>query len=125
MFMCNVFPRQTFYPLFAGSVLEAVGFGVLTWATSTRKSALVSAMMAISGGGTGLRFMPITLHAAGVWPNRLASVMSLMDFALPFGGTLAIAIMSAVFYNKFEQSLNSLGGDVGQTVGGVSAHNKT
>jgi hypothetical protein len=51
--------------------------------------------------------------------------MSLMDFTLPFGGTLAIAIMSAVFYNKFAQSLNSLGGVVGQTVGGVSAHNKT
>lgn len=125
MFMCNFFPRQTFFPIFIGCIVEATGFSVLAWATSTRKSALVSVMMAISGAGTGLRFMPNTLHAAGVWPTRLASVMSLMDFTLPFGGTLAIAIMSAVFYNKFAQSLNSLGGVVGQTVGGVSAHNKT
>jgi MFS family permease len=125
MFMCNFFPRQTFYPIFIGSVVEATGFAVLAWATSTRKSALVSVMMAISGGGTGLRFMPNTLHAAGVWPTRLAAVMSLMDFALPFGGTLAIAIMSAVFYNKFDNYLNGLGAAVGQAASGASAHNKT
>jgi hypothetical protein len=31
-----------------------------------------------------------------------------MDFSLPFGGTLAIAVMSSVFYNKFAAVLASL-----------------
>lgn len=118
MFFCNVWPGQTFYPLWLGSILEATGFAVLAWATSTRDATLVSVMMAIAGGGTGLRFMPGTLHAAGVWPTQIASVMSLMDFALPFGGTLSIAIMSAVFYNKFSQSVKSL--QLSDTIGGVS-----
>lgn len=57
--------------------------------------------------------MPNTLHGAGIWRERIAAVMSLMDFALPFGGTLAIAIMSSVFYNKFIASLGSLSVQVG------------
>ena len=122
MFICNVFPRQTFYPLFFGSTVEAIGFSILAWATSTRKSTLVNVMMAVSGGGTGLRMMPVTLHAAGIWPNRLASVMSFMSFMLPFGGTLSIAIMSSVFYNKFATALASMNLDSSV---GSSAHNST
>jgi hypothetical protein len=118
MFACNVFPRQTFYPLFLGSAIEAAGFSVLAYATKTRNSTLVSVMMAIAGGGSGLRMMPNTLHAAGIWPDRIAAVMSLMDFAFPFGGTLAIAVMSSVFYNKFAASLVSM--DVGNTVSATS-----
>lgn len=118
MFLCNVFPRQTFYPLFLGSAIEAAGFSVLAYATKTRNSTLVSVMMAISGGGSGVRMMPNTLHAAGIWRDRIASVMSLMDFALPFGGTLAIAVMSSVFYNKFAASLVSM--NVGNTVSATS-----
>lgn len=57
--------------------------------------------------------MPNTLHGAGIWRERIAAVMSLMDFALPFGGTLAIAIMSSVFYNKFTTSLGALSDQVG------------
>ncbi|KAF2396086.1 MFS general substrate transporter [Trichodelitschia bisporula] len=105
MFICNVWPRQTFYPLMLGSTVEALGFALLTWATSTRKSALVNVTIAIAGAGTGLRFMPNTLHAVGVWPTEIAAVMSLMDFALPFGGTLSLAIMASVFSNKFSSSL--------------------
>jgi hypothetical protein len=113
MFLCNIWPRQTFYTIFVGCILEATGFAVLAYATRFRKSALVSVMMGIAGAGTGLRFMPNGLHAAGVWPTRVAAIYSLMDFALPFGGTLAIAIMSAVFYNKFSESLASDAGATG------------
>ena len=47
--------------------------------------------------------------------------MSLMDFALPFGGTLAIAIMSSVFYNKFTASVSSL--NVGIGAANITSHN--
>jgi len=122
MFLCNIFPKQTFYPLFIGTTLEAAGFGVLVYATRQRSSTLVSVMLAVAGGGSGLRLMPCTLHAAGIWRDRIAAVMSMMDFALPFGGTLAIAIMSSVFYNKFASFLVSV-----NTAGAFSAtsHNST
>jgi len=121
MYMCNVFPRQTFFPLWVGSILEGAGFAVLAWATKERKSVLVNVMMGVSGAGTGMRMMPGTLHAAGVWPKRKAAVISLMDFSIPFGGTLAITIMSSVFYNKFNNGINSTvtgNGDIG-------SHNST
>jgi MFS family permease len=123
MFLCNVWPRQTFFPLSIGSIVEAAGFAVLAYATSTRNATLVSVFMAFSGAGTGVRLMPNTLHAAGVWPTKLAAVMSLMDFALPFGGTVSIAIMSAVFYNKFSKALTTL--NVGQNVATNFTSNST
>ena len=51
--------------------------------------------------------MPETLHVAGIWPNRLARAMSVIDFALPFGGTIALAMMGAVFNNKLAWRLPS------------------
>jgi hypothetical protein len=121
MFLCNVFPRQTFYPLWFGSFFEGLGFAFLVWATSTRNGTLVSVMMAIAGGGTGVRMMPETLHGAGIWKTKIASIMSLLQFALPFGGTLQIAIMSSTFYNKFQGYLSEM--DVGS--GGVVSGNTT
>jgi hypothetical protein len=101
MFLCNVFPIQTFYPLFIGSIVEAAGFSVPAYATSRRNSTLVSLMLAFAGAGSGLRMMPGSLHSAGIWRDRIAAVMSRMSFTMPFGGTLAIAVMPSVFYNKF------------------------
>jgi hypothetical protein len=100
MFSCNVWPKITFPPLFLGTIIETAGVAMLTWAVTTRRVALVNGMMGLAGVGTGLRFMPNTLHAAGIWPERLAPTMSVMDFSLPFGGTLALAIMGSVFNNK-------------------------
>lgn len=108
MFLCNVWPRQTFYPLMVGSVLEAVGLAVLTWAVSTRQRALVNGMLALSGAGTGLRFMPVVLHAAGIWPTRIPSIQSLMSFVLPLGETIGISMMGAVFSNKYNQGLQGV-----------------
>lgn len=58
MFMCNYFPKQTFTPLMLGSVTEAVGVGVLAWALWTEHTPTIFGMMALTGGGTGLRLMP-------------------------------------------------------------------
>ncbi|KAN0077834.1 hypothetical protein V8E54_006138 [Elaphomyces granulatus] len=101
MFFCNVWPAQTFLPLTLGSVEETVGFAVLTWAVSTRNVHVVNGMMVLAGAGTGSRLMPSALHMAGVWPEHIAPAMSLMRFALPFGGTLGLSIMGSVFNNKF------------------------
>lgn len=122
MFMCNRFPGQTFWPLLLGSVEEAVGLGILTWAVLASQPKTVSGMMVVTGAGTGSRFMPASLHVAGVWPERLAPAMSLMRFAMPFGGTLALTIMNAVFNSKFTSATSSLTVSIGgSNSGGISA----
>ena len=50
-----------------------------------------------------------TLHMTGIWPTKIAQAMSVMSFALPFGGTVALAIMGAVFNNKLARSQSSTG----------------
>lgn len=104
MAFCNAWPRQTFLPLFLGSVLEAVGIGLLAWALSTRHVGTIYGMVALSGVGTGLRFMPGTLHAVGFFPpEKVASVVSLMGIAMPFGGAVALTVMTTVYNNLVEQ----------------------
>ena len=44
--------------------------------------------------------MPGTLHVTAIWPDQIAQVISVIDFCNPFGGTIALAIMGAVFNNK-------------------------
>jgi hypothetical protein len=99
MFFCNLWPRQTFLPLFLGSIIEAVGVGMLAWALYMEKTPVIYGMMALTGAGTGLRMMPGRLHAIGFFPNNIATVVSFMGIAVPLGGTLALTIMSTVFNN--------------------------
>lgn len=99
MLFCNVWPRSTFFPLFLGSLIEALGIGLLAWAMSTGHVASIYGMVALSGVGTGLRFMPGTLHAVGFFPDKIASIVSLMGIATPFGGALALTIMATVYNN--------------------------
>lgn len=61
---------------------------------------VLKGMMALSGAGTGMRFMPGSLHGIGFFPNNIASVIALTSFAVPFGGTIAMTIMDTVFNNK-------------------------
>ena len=115
MAMCNFWPRDTFNPLWLGSAIELVGVGLITWVATSGSIGTLRGMMALAGAGTGLRLMPATLHAAAIWPDRLASVISLMDFAQPFGGTLALTIMGAVFNSKLaETRLNAIVGERGE-----------
>jgi hypothetical protein len=100
MFFCNVKPRQTFWPLILGSVVETAGISALAYATKSADRTLVNVMMAIAGFGTGIRFMPEGLHLAGMYRDRLAPALSMLRFAVPFGGTLALTVMGSVFQNK-------------------------
>lgn len=65
--------------------------------------------------------MPGTLHISGVWPEKIAPAMSLMRFALPFGGTLSLTIMGAVFNNKLS-GMSPSGAGAGSGPG-FNAHN--
>lgn len=107
MFICNVFPRQTFLPLCSGTIIETAGIATLAYAVKARNATLVNVMMAIAGVGTGMRFMPSNLHLAGMFRDRLAAVYSLLRFSLPFGGTLALTIMGSVFQNKMSEYFGS------------------
>jgi MFS family permease len=107
MFVCNVYPRQTFWPLLSGTVIETAGIAVLAYGVKARDQTLVNVMMAIAGAGTGMRFMPSSLHLSGMFRPRLAPVYSLLRFALPFGGTLALTIMGSVFQNQMSRYFGS------------------
>jgi len=98
--LCNSWLRQTFIPLLIGSVVEAVGLALLTYAVSIRHATMVKVFLAVSGAGTGLRFMPVVLHAAGIWSTRVPSMQSLLSFMIPLGETVGIAMMGSVFSNK-------------------------
>ncbi|KAL2839013.1 major facilitator superfamily domain-containing protein [Aspergillus pseudodeflectus] len=113
MFLCNVTPAQTFYPLTLGTILETLGLALVTWGISAQKTSIINGMMVLAGAGTGIRMMPANLHIAGIWPDKLAAALSLMRFALPFGGTVAITVMGSVFNNKLSASIAGLttGGD--------------
>lgn len=110
MYLCNVRPAQTFFPLFIGSIVEGVGLAVLTYAVSIRHGTLVSVFLAISGAGTGLRFMPVVLHAAGIWSTRVPAMQSLLSFMLPLGETIGISMMGAVFSNKLGHYTSAIPG---------------
>lgn len=108
MFLCNRWPRQTFFPLLWGSIVEGVGLALLTYSISIRNQTMVKAFLAVAGAGTGLRFMPVVLHAAGIWSTRIPSIQSLLSFMLPLGETIGISMMGAVFSNKLSTSLVSI-----------------
>jgi hypothetical protein len=99
--MCNKWPAQTFFTLLSGTIQETAGIAALTWAMHAGNNSVIKGVMVLAGAGTGCRFMPVTLHVAGIWPKNIAPAMSLMRFAQPFGGTLALTIMGSVFNNKF------------------------
>ncbi|KAL5044313.1 hypothetical protein BDW71DRAFT_186362 [Aspergillus fruticulosus] len=108
--LCNTYPAQTFPPLLFGTVAEALGLGMMIYAIRTEQSNILNGLMVLAGAGTGIRLMPSSLHAAGVWPDRIASALSLLRFALPFGGTLGITIMGSVFNNKLAEGVASIQG---------------
>jgi hypothetical protein len=98
-FLCNRWPRMTFPPIFLGTLTEAVGLGVLAWAIWADRLGVIYGMMALVGCGSGMRFMASPLHGIGLFRHLRASVIGLMAVALPFGGTIGLTIMSAVFNN--------------------------
>lgn len=57
MFLCNRYPRNTFVPTMFGSIVEAVGVGMLAWALYHEDTPTIYGMMALTGVGTGVRFL--------------------------------------------------------------------
>ncbi|KAF4462537.1 multidrug transporter [Fusarium albosuccineum] len=106
-FMCNRWPRMTFPCVFLGTLIEAIGVGLLAWAIWADKLGPVYGMMALVGCGSGMRFMASPLHGIGIFRELRASVIGLMAVALPFGGTIGLTIMSTVFNNTSGLDSNS------------------
>ena len=51
MFLCNVWPKQTWVVLFGGSIIETVGFGILAWALHRGRVSVIGGMMGLAGAG--------------------------------------------------------------------------
>ena len=108
MFSLNVWPRQTFYPLFLGTFLEPVGMTLLAHALTTEIPAYIYCMIGLTGIGTGIRFMPNSLHAVGYYRSHIATMMSVTMLAGTFGGALGLSVMDNIFNSKVAHSGFSL-----------------
>ena len=121
IFVCTVSPRQTFPPLILGTIVETAGIAALAYAAKARNEILVNVMMGVAGAGTGMRFMPSNLHLAGMFRDKLAPVYSILRFAMPFGGTLALTIMGSVFQNQMSEYFGSDAVNLNTTSNGTSS----
>lgn len=82
-----------------GAVVEAIGIAILAWALWIEHDGVIYGMMALTGVGVGIRFMPVPLHGMAYFPKRIAAVISLSEVSDPFGGTLGLTIMTTVLNN--------------------------
>ncbi|KAI6778807.1 multidrug transporter [Emericellopsis cladophorae] len=98
-FLCNSWPRMTWPPIFLGTLVEAVGLGMLSWACYNEKPSIIFGMMALVGVGSGLRYMSGPLHGVGYFRQHRAVIAGTMALAHPFGGTLGLTVMTTVFNN--------------------------
>ncbi|CAD6445438.1 85bf121e-5b81-4e68-8399-771efcf40ddb-CDS [Sclerotinia trifoliorum] len=110
IFACNVFPHQTWYPLFLGTIIEPLGSTILAVALSWGHLPTVYGMLALTGVGTGIRLMPGTLYAIGHYPTQIAPLVSMMSLSSSLGGTLALTIMLNIFNNHLSSSGISVSG---------------
>ncbi|KAG0638279.1 major facilitator superfamily domain-containing protein [Tuber brumale] len=118
MYLCNISPRTTFPPLLLGHLALPISIRILTPALKSRNKSLIYGMMALSGFGNGIAFMPVPLHAIAKKPAHLAVIVGTIQFFEPFGGTVAMAVMGSVLNNKLgpfgaEFSRGGGGGGVG------------
>jgi len=101
MYMCNVYPAQTYPPIFLGTgLIVPIALGLLTYALDIRAEGFILGMMALSGFGNGITIMPVPLHAIARKPKQLAKIVATLQFFDPLGGTVALSIMSSVLNNK-------------------------
>jgi len=110
MFACNIFPLQTFFPLILGTFIEPLGITLLAIALNGNNLGIIYGMLALTGVGTGLRFMPGTLHGIAYFPNQIASVISMMSLSIDLGGVIAITLMLNIFNNTLRASGLSFSG---------------
>lgn len=103
MFTCNIWPRKTWWPLFLGTLIEPTGIVLLAVALGSDNVALICGMIALSGVGTGMRFMPGTLHGVGYFPRDIAAVVSITSLAVAIGGVFSLTFMFSIFNNKMQK----------------------
>lgn len=58
MFTCNIYPRQTWFPLAFGTLIEPLGITLLAVAINWDNVPIICGMLGLTGVGTGIRFMP-------------------------------------------------------------------
>lgn len=104
MFLCNIWPRKTWHPLSFGTIVEAVGITVLAASLSWGHLPTIYGMLALTGVGTGIRFMPGTLHGVGYFRTHIASIISMMNLSHAIGGALASTIMLNIFNNRLSDA---------------------
>ncbi|KFY33072.1 hypothetical protein V495_08459 [Pseudogymnoascus sp. VKM F-4514 (FW-929)] len=103
MFASNVWPLQTFGTLFIGVLLEPLGLTLLALALDRGGMPFIIGMLVLTGVGSGIRFMPGTLHGIGYYPRQIASIVSLMSLMIALGGTIATTLMMNIFNNTLSQ----------------------
>lgn len=104
MFACNIWPLQTFAPLFIGTLIEPIGLTLVAVALDRETKGLIIGMLALTGVGSGIRFMPSTLHGIGYHPDSIASIVSLTSLSLTLGGTIATTFMLNIFNNTLSNA---------------------
>lgn len=77
-------------------------------------------MLALTGVGSGLRFMPGTLHGIAYFPDQIASIVSMMNLAVELGGTIATTLMLNIFNNKLRTSGISFTGADSSSFGAIA-----
>lgn len=133
MFACNKFPRQTFHPLFLGTFIESLGITLLAISLNGGNLSFIYGMLALTGvgkkplfftpppqpisqktktmpiqsTGTGLRFMPGTLHGVGYFPQSIARIVSLMSLSISLGGAISTTLLFNILYNTINTTSNS------------------
>lgn len=100
MFGSNVWPRQTLPSLLLGGITAATGITVLPWAIRAGVRSVMYGMMALVGHDVGMRMNPGSLHGLAYFPTLTAPITVLFAFAVPFGGTVSLTLMSTIFNNK-------------------------
>jgi hypothetical protein len=58
MFTCNIYPKQTWFPLAFGTLVEPLGMTLLAVAINMDNVPMICGMLGLTGVGTGIRFMP-------------------------------------------------------------------
>ncbi|TVY40815.1 Efflux pump [Lachnellula subtilissima] len=110
MFACNKFPLQTFFPLILGTFIEPLGITLLALALNSNNQSTIYGMLALTGIGTGLRFMPGTLHGIAYFPAQIASIISMTYLSTSLGGIIATTLMLNILNNTLRASGISFSG---------------
>ncbi|KAG4424416.1 hypothetical protein IFR04_002472 [Cadophora malorum] len=82
-----------------GALLEPLGITLLGVAMSNGNLPWVYGMLALAGAGSGVGFMPATLHGVGYHPRSISSIVSLMALCNNIGGALSTTLMLSIFNN--------------------------